>query len=196
MASWRRQSERIAAAATALLFQVALYLALSQRELSWVEGTHAPSFIARILTSARPTHGAPPPVPIREHLIPLAVTENPIVRPIALPRPLTPAPHIDWKAGIQREVRDELARAHARPKLHFGFPQMPATEGRAPEFGWDEIHIERLQRLAHGVFDFGQHGCFIELWPPFAGCFHEPANGDLFKNMHRDERLPGPNSLP
>lgn len=196
MTSWRRQSERITAAATALLFQVALYLALSQQELSWLGGTNAPSFVARILTPTRPIREAPPPVHVRQHLISIPMTEPTVVRPTIVFQPQTHAPRVDWKAGIQREVEAELARTHAPHKLRFGFPQMPTTERGAPEFGWDETHINRLQRLSHGLIDFGDHGCFILLWPPFVGCFSEPANGDLFKNMHRDERLPGPNSLP
>lgn len=197
MISWRRQSERITAAATALLFQVALYLAMSQREPSLISGTNAPSLVARIVAATRPKPEAPSPVRASDRLIPIPLTEQPSVRPVIplVPQSLPSRPAFDWQGGIQDEVRAELARAHARPKLRFDFPKMPAPEAPAPEFGWDDKHLNRIQRLAHGIIDFGDH-CFILLWPPIPQCPSEPANGELFKNMHRDERLPGPNTLP
>lgn len=195
MISWRRQSERITAAATALLLQAVLYLALSQRQVSLLSGVSAPRLVARLLTVTRPKREAPSPMHSGARLLPIPVTEHPIVRPITLSHPQTHTPAFDWHAGIQDEVRAELARAHARPKLRFDFPQMPATETPAPEFGWDDKHLNRIQRLAHGIIDLGDH-CFIRVWPPIPECHFEPANGDLFKNMHKDERLPGPNTLP
>ena len=197
MISWRRQSERITAAATALLFQVALYLAMSQREPSLISGTNAPSLVARIVAATRPRHEAPLPVRATDRFIPVPLTEQPSVRPVIplVPQSLPSRPAFDWQAGIQDEVRAELARAHARPKLRFDFPKMPAPEAPAPEFGWNDNHLNRIQRLAHGIIDLGDH-CSIRLWPPIPLCDSGPANGDLFRNMHRDERLPGPNTLP
>lgn len=90
MISWRRQSERITAAATAVLLQAALYLALNQRQPSPLKGASAPRLIARIVTATRPKREAPPPVRADERLIPVPLTEQPVVRPIT---PLAPQPH-------------------------------------------------------------------------------------------------------
>jgi hypothetical protein len=197
MVSWRRHPERIAAAATALLLQVAIYIALSERQASVPGITSGPKLVARILAATRPKREAPPHLHASEYLMPIPVTEHPIVRPITPSAPQTHAsrPLIDWQAAIQHEVGAELSRIHAPPKIRFGFPRMPAREAPAPTFGWDEKRIDRVQRLAHGIIDLGDN-CFIPLWPPIPQCDSGPANGDLFKHMHDPRPPEGPNTLP
>ena len=82
------------------------------------------------------------------------------------------------------EVTTELAHAGERPKVSFGFPQMPATQGRLPAFGWDEAHINRVQRIEHGIIDVGP--CTITLAFPIPICHFGKgsADGNLFEHMH------------
>jgi hypothetical protein len=72
---------------------------------------------------------------------------------------------------------------------------MPARSGAPPEIEWNEVEINRVQRLVHGIFDLNDH-CFIRIWPPIPACDFSSANGDLFKHMHDPRPPPGPNSLP
>lgn len=103
-------------------------------------------------------------------------------------------PAVDWQAAISREVRTRVSHA-PRPKLRFGFPRAPAKQSLPPAFeGWDEVRIHRVQRLANGIFDLGP--CVIRLSYPIPLCHFDtpPANGKLFKHMHRDRTTVG--SLP
>lgn len=128
---------------------------------------------------------------------------NPLTEPLVV-RPITPfepqkqasRSAVNWRAAIQREVREEQSRASAPPKASFGFPQMPATRAASPAFGWDDVHLDRVQRLVHGVIDLGER-CVIKLTLPIPICHFGKisANGDLFEHMH-DPRADGPDSLP
>jgi hypothetical protein len=122
------------------------------------------------------------------------VAEHPVARPItpSLPQSHPPPSAFDWHGAIQDEVGKELSRAHVPPKMRFGFPAMPAEQAPPHEWdGWDEVHIDRIPRLAHGIIDLG-HGCFIMLMLPIPQCHSEPPNGDLFKHMHdRPDEVPG-----
>jgi hypothetical protein len=71
---------------------------------------------------------------------------------------------------------------------------MPVEKARPHWDGWDEVHIDRAQRLAHGIIDLG-HGCAIVLWFPIPQCHAESASGDLFDHM-RDRPDEGPGALP
>lgn len=197
MIFWRRHSERAIAAAAALLLQAAVYLALSERHPS-IPGTRSsPTIIAMILAATRPKREVPPARRPSERRKPRLLAEHPIARPIT---PLKPQMHasrstVDWQGAIQGEVRTEVSRADAPPKVRFGFPALPAEKAPPEEWdGWDEVRIQRVQRLAHGIIDLG-HGCFILLWPPIPQCYSEPPNGDLFKHMH-DRRNESPGALP
>ena len=193
----RRRFERSAAAATAVLLQALVYLALSPRHFSLHRVASAPTLMAMILTVARPKHEAPPPRHVSGRRTAKPAQAHPMERPIT---PLEPQKHappsaIDWQAAIQGEVGKELSRADARPKVRFGFPQMPAQTNPPPEFEWDEAQTHRIERLAHGIFDLNDH-CFIRIWPPIPWCDFSPSNGDLFKHMHDPKPPPGPKSLP
>lgn len=197
MVSWRRHPERIAAAATALLLQMAIYMVLSERQVSVRGIPSGPKLVARILAGTAPRDEAPPPLRAREHLIPIPMTAHPAVRPMAPSAPQThpSRPLIDWQGAIQHEVGAELSRIHAPPQIRFGFPRMPARGATPPAFGWDEKRLNRVQRLAHGIIDLGGN-CVILLWPPIPLCHSDPANGDLFKHMHDPRPPEGPNTLP
>lgn len=196
--SWRRYSERITAAAIALLLQTGLYLALSSRRPSLLRVTNAPTLEAMILTAARPNRETPPPPHASKRRMRSAVTQHPVVRPITAVEPqkkhATPSA-IDWQAGIQREVGIELSRSDPgrKPKVRFGFPEMPAASGPASSFQWDEKRLDRVQKLAHGIINIGN--CQIIIWFPIPMCNSQPADGDLFKNMY-DRRNEEPGSLP
>jgi hypothetical protein len=193
MISWGRHSERITAAATALVLQAGLYLALSPRLLFVPRASSAPTLVAMIMTATRPTRAPPPPLsPINPRAQSLAI-EPPVVQPITPPMSQARASRsaIDWQAAIQREVGAELSRANARPGVRFGFPQMPAETDAPPAFGWDEAHIDRVQRLEHGVIDLGP--CVITLAFPIPICHFGSGggNGDLLKRIEPRSEPPG-----
>ena len=197
MISRGRHSERAIAAATAVLLQAAVYLALSQRHAAVPHAESAPTFIAMLLAVARPKREPPPArqLPARPELRSLTVppVTQPIVPSKAEAQPSRSA--FDWQRAIQGEVGQELARATAPPKRGFGFPEMPAQQAPAREWdGWDETRLNRVQRLAHGIIDLG-HGCFILLFPPIPQCSSEPPEGDLFDHM-RDRRDETPGAVP
>lgn len=193
----RRRFERSAAAATAVLLQAALYLSLSPRHFSFQRVASVPTLMAMILTVARPKHEAPPSRRVSRRRTAKPLNERPMVRPIT---PLEPQRRslpsaIDWQAAIQGEVGKELSRADARPKVRFGFPEMPAHGEPPPGIEWNENETNRVQRLVHGIFDLNDH-CFIRIWPPIPWCDSSAPNGDLFKHMHDPKPPPGPNTLP
>lgn len=195
--SWRNHPERIAAAAAALLLQAVVYLVLSPRESSPTGAANGPTLAAMILAAARPKREAPSPLHPNTHLTAIPVTVHPLVQPIT-PSALhmrASRPGFDWEAGLQGEVLSQLAPKHAPPRIRFGFPQMPTEEGPSAEFGWDDKKLNRVERLAHGIIDLGDH-CSFRLTLPIPWCHFEPANGDLFKHMHDPRPPPGPNSLP
>jgi len=195
--SWRRHPERFAAGATALLLQAMLYWALSQRQPSSPSAGSAPSFSARILTATGPSREAPPPPLPGEPRMQNPVIEPPVVRPITSVEPQAQAsrPALNWNAAIQREVATEMSRADAPPKVRFDFPQMPAAKDPPRAFGWDEAHINRAQRLVHGIIDLGP--CTIRLMLPIPICHFgkDSGNGDLLGPM-RQPRASEPGSLP
>lgn len=197
MITWRRRSERVAAGATALLLQATLYWTLSERQPSPPHGASAPSLTARILTTARPNRELPPlgfPDKLRMQN---PVIELPLVHPITSAEPPRQASRssVDWNAAIQREVWTELARAPAPPKMRFDFPQMPAMKDPPPAFGWDEHHINRAERLVHGIIDLGP--CTITLSFPIPICHFgkDSGDGDLLGPMH-SPRTDEPDPLP
>ncbi|MGH8319805.1 MAG: hypothetical protein ACREUL_17850 [Steroidobacteraceae bacterium] len=73
---------------------------------------------------------------------------------------------------------------------------MPAKQGAPPAFEWDDVHIDRVQRLVHGVIDLGDR-CVITLTLPIPFCHFGKisADGDLFEHMH-DPRAAAPDFLP
>ena len=197
MISWRRHSERVAAGATALLLQATLYWALSQRQSSPPNDAGAPSLTARILTATRPNRELPAPRLAGEPRMQNPVIEPPVVQPITSAKPSRQVsrPAIDWNRAIQHEVGTELSRADAPPKVRFGFPQMSAAKDPPPAFGWDERHINRAQRLAHGIIDLGP--CTIRLTLPIPICDFgkDSGDGDLLEDMH-GPRTGEPGPLP
>jgi hypothetical protein len=100
---------------------------------------------------------------------------------------------LDWEGAIQGEVGKQLTPPVAAPKVRFGLPKMP-VEKAAPSHwdGWDEAHIDRLQRLAHGIIPLS-HGCYMLLFLPIPQCPSDPPNGDLFKDLHghHPDEIPG-----
>jgi hypothetical protein len=178
MISWRRRSERFAAGAIALLLQATLYWALSERQPSPSSDAGAPSFTARILTATRPNRELPPPRLPAEPRMQNPLIEPPVMQPItsAGPQQNGSRAAVDWNVAIQREVGSELARHAAPPGMRFGFPQMPATKDPPPAFGWDERHINRAERLEHGIIDLGP--CTITLSFPIPICHFGKDSGD------------------
>lgn len=197
MTRWRCRSERAAAAATALLLQATLYLALSPRHPSLPRLASEPRLIAMILASTRPKRQAPLRVHASARLIPIPVAEHPLGGPNipGEPRRHSSPDAIDWVAALQSEVRTQESRARAPAKLRFGFPLMPATHGPSSPFGWSENHLNRVQRLAHGIIDLGDN-CVIILWLPIPQCHSDSGDGDLFGHMHATKPPDGPNALP
>lgn len=198
MTSWGRLSQRAVAAATALLLQAALYLALSPRNPSLPRLGNEPRLIAMILAATRAKRRAPPRVHAREHLMPIAVVaQHPLVGPLtaAEPQQHSSRSAIDWEAALQREVRTQETRAHAPAKLRFGFPEMPAVQGPHSPFSWNENRLNRVQRLVHGIIDLGDN-CFIVLWLPIPQCHSDSGDDDLFAHMHDPKPPEGPNTLP
>lgn len=196
MASWGRFSERALAAATAVLLQATLYLALSPRHPSLPGVANEPRLIAMILAATRVKRPPPPRVRASTKLLSIPVTEHPLVGPITPTEPQRQAARspIDWEANLQREVHARESRADAPAKLRFGFPQMPASQGPHSPFGWNESHLNRVQRLAHGIIDIGEN-CHILLWFPIPQCDSDSDDG-LFEHMHDPKQPEGPNTLP
>lgn len=178
MIGWHRHSERFAAGATALLLQAVLYWTLSERQPAPPNGESEPSLSARILTATGPNREPPPPRLPGEPRMQNPVIEPPLVQPITSAEPQTQPsrPPVDWNAAIQREVGTELAHADPAPKVRFDFPRMPAAKDPPPPFPWDERHINRVQRLVHGIIDLGP--CTINLTFPIPICHFGKDSGD------------------
>ncbi|HUA25524.1 MAG TPA: hypothetical protein VMA54_15455 [Steroidobacteraceae bacterium] len=195
MLSWGRHSERAVAAAVAVLLQVSLYLALSHRHPFVRAAANAPSIFAMILTAARPKREVPTPRRTNEHRKRRLVSAHPVAPPVipANPPKRASRPPFDWQGAIQGEVGKQLTPLATPPKMQFGFPKMPAEEAAPNQWGgWNEAHIDRVQRLAHGIIDLG-HGCYMLLYLPIPQCPSEPPNGDLFKDLHghHPDEIPG-----
>jgi hypothetical protein len=186
MIDWRHHPERITAAAAALLLQAALYSVLTRQHPCLPSGTSPPSLTAMIMTATRPKRVLPPPPPPTEPRMQNPLIEPPAVQPIipTAPQQRDTGSSVDWQAAIQHEVTTELPRPTARPKVSFGFPKAPAKQGPHPAFGWDEAHIDRIQRIEQGVIDVGP--CTITLAFPIPICHFGKgsANGDLFEHMY------------
>jgi hypothetical protein len=193
MRDWQGGSARAVAAALALALQVALYLLLIPPRLSETRATRSPALVALILSAVHP----PRPLltrPSASRLAPPRRVIQPIaVEPIGAPKVSVPAASpIDWRSGIQHEVRAELSRAYAPPKVRFGFPLMPARKIPTPVFdGWNDARIHRTERLANGILDVGR--CVVRLALPIPICQfgRTHAKGDLFKHMHQDRSAVG-----
>jgi hypothetical protein len=193
--TWRRHSERAIAAAAAVLLQAAVYLALGHRHPSVRGPTSPPTIFAMILAAASPKREAQPVRHLSKHRNRRLVVEHSVAQPV---NPSESPKHasqsaFDWEGAIQGEVGEKLTRPVRPPGMRFGFPSMPVEKALPHWDGWDEVRINRIQRLAHGVIDIGH--CFILLWPPIPQCPPETVNGDLFKNMRQPRDEP-PGSLP
>lgn len=196
MITWDRHSERAIAAATAVLLQVAVYLALTERHAAVPHPASAPTIIAMILAAVRPKREPPPArQPLEVEKLRLTVTHPPIRDiPSNLEMHALRSP-FDWQGAIRGEVRQESAHAAAPPRMRFELPKMPVQESQPREWeGWDDTRINRVQRLAHGIIDLG-HGCYMLLFPPIPQCHSEPADGHLFDHL-RDRRDELPGALP
>lgn len=190
MAGWRRHSERVLAAATALALQAALYRVLLPPQPAPVRIRSSPATIAMILKPTPPhvpfgaAHGGRPRAPRPRF-------QSVAVQPITAPRlPKAGLPRaIDWQAAIGPVARAVAARAGEQPTLHFGFPRMRPHTTALPEFGWDKARIDRIRRLENGIIDLGER-CVIKLPFPIPICRFGriPANGELFKHMHDPRR--------
>lgn len=186
MTDWLQRPERITAAAAALLLQAALYGVLTAQHPLVSSGAGTAPLMTMIMTATRPGRVAPPPSLPSEPRMRRPAIEPPVVQPIVPSRAeRAPASSVDWHAAMQHEVTTELSRAAPRPKVNFGFPQMRAKQqSPLPAFGWDEAHINRVQRIEHGIIDVGP--CTITLAFPIPICHFGKgsANGDLFEHMH------------
>ena len=184
MIDWLHRPERITAVAAALLLQAALYGVLSTEHVFLSSSTSAPPLITMIMTG-RPRRAVPPPPRPSGPQMRNPVIEPLIVQPVlpSAQQARSPASSVDWQAAMQHEVTTELAHAAARPKATFGLPQVPAKRAPLPAFAWDEAHIDRVQRIEHGIIDVGP--CTITLAFPIPVCHFGKgtANGDLFEHM-------------
>lgn len=197
MVSWGRHSERAIAATAAVLLQATLYVALSHRHPFSRSATSAPTIFAMILTAARPKREPPPLRQSSEHRRRRLVSEHSAAPSIAPSSSQKQSPRsvFDWAGAIPGEVTKQLTHPVAPRRMQFGFPKMPAEETLPHWDGWDQVRIDRVQRLAHGIIDLG-HGCFISLPIPIPQCYAEPANGDLFRNLHAHHPDERPGALP
>ena len=187
MIAWLHRPERITAVAAALLLQAALYSVLSTQHLFLSAGTSVPPLLTMITTPVRPRSVVPPPPLLSELRIRNPVVTPPIVQPIlSAPQQQqrAPATSVDWQTAMQHEVTSRLAHGAERPRVTFDFPQAPAKHDAPPAFGWDEAHINRVQRIEHGIIDVGP--CTITLAFPIPICHFGKgsASGDLFEHMH------------
>jgi hypothetical protein len=186
MIDWRHHPERVTAAVVALLLQATLLSMLSPRHPFLARGTGAPPLVGTIMTATRPRGVLPPPPPPSEPRIQNSAIAPLIERPTipSAPQQRASGTSVDWQSAVQHEVTTELSRAGERPKVSFGFPQAPAKQDPRPAFGWDEAHIDRVQRIEHGIIDVGP--CTITLAFPIPICHFGKgsANGDLFEHIH------------
>jgi hypothetical protein len=197
MISWSRHSARTIAAATALLLQVAVYFALTERRPAVPSATSTPTIIAMLMAAARPRRELPPPPQLTARPESRLIVMHPLASPLipSLPKSVRSRSAFDWQGAIRGEVNKALTHATAAPRMRFDIPRIPLERLRPREWdGWDEVHGHRIQRLAQGIIDLG-HGCFIKLPIPIPQCDSEPPNGDLFSHM-RDRRYEAPGSLP
>jgi hypothetical protein len=109
-----------------------------------------------------------------------------------------PSPTPDWRAQAELtaqttalkivEAEDAAARRAAALTAHF--KPLPGPRVRGPEFGWDYAHTHRVTHAEGGGLLIALNDrCTIFIFLlPMIGCsigHQPPANGDLFKFMHK-----------
>jgi hypothetical protein len=109
-----------------------------------------------------------------------------------------PSPTPDWRAQAEltaqtyalRIVAAEDAAARRAAALTAHFKPLPGPRVRGPEFGWDYAHTHRVTHAEGGGLLIALNDrCTIFIFLlPMIGCsigHQPPANGDLFKFMHK-----------
>jgi hypothetical protein len=109
-----------------------------------------------------------------------------------------PPANPDWRAQAELtaqtsalqivEAEDAAARRAAALTAHF--KPLPGPRVRGPEFGWDHAPTHRITHVEGGGFVIALNDrCAIFIFLlPMIGCSigqQPPANGDLFKYMHK-----------
>jgi hypothetical protein len=108
----------------------------------------------------------------------------------------------DWRAAAAAaaqtsaqhivEAEDDAARKAAA--LTSRFKPLPGPRVAGPQFAWDYAHTHRVTSLQGGGFVVALNDrCAVVVFIfPMIGCSlgpKPPANGDLFKNMHRPAKF-------
>ena len=109
-----------------------------------------------------------------------------------------PSPTPDWRAQAQltaqttalQIVEAEDAAARKAAALTARFKPLPGPRVHGPEFGWDYAHTHRVTHAEGGGLLIALNDrCTIFIFLlPMIGCsigHQPPANGDLFKFMHK-----------
>jgi hypothetical protein len=109
-----------------------------------------------------------------------------------------PSSHPDWRAQAEATARtsaksivaaeDDAARKVAA--LTARFKPLPGPRVRGPEFGWDYAATHRITHVPGGglVVALNDRCAILIFLIPMIGCSvgpKPPANGDLFKYMHK-----------
>ena len=120
-------------------------------------------------------------------------------RPRAERKPSTPsdaaateennAIHPDWGEELKLAAKNTLDKELAQKKHESDFSHVyPKTPTKPPQFAWNYAATHRVEALSQGgmLIHLGDN-CVLALLPlPIVACAigKQPANGDLFNNMH------------
>ena len=132
----------------------------------------------------------------------------------AQPGGAAPESSHDWYGDLPAIAQDQIAADAARrradewlsrgadpethPLMHAFQPLYP---GPKSTFGWDHVHTRRIEPIAGGgLLVWLTQRCavayYVLLVIPGCAIGHLEANGGLFQDMHLDERIDTPISLP
>ncbi len=111
---------------------------------------------------------------------------------VTVPEDSPRAPRIDWQAAAERVA---AGAANVAVPRRFGMPAAKPAPARAPEFGWDRSHTERVRPIdGGGIAVMLGENCVLAFAPlPVFGCVpgRREARGDLFDGMRDPDRPDG-----
>jgi hypothetical protein len=119
-----------------------------------------------------------------------AAPNEPASPPGTTATPSAPSAPIDWYHEQDRVASDAAALSAAPAPRGFGAPEVPRPHAPSKsDFGWSHARTHRVEPIEGGGIAINlSDQCVLVLIPlPLLGCASgkRPANGDLFRDMHR-----------
>jgi hypothetical protein len=115
---------------------------------------------------------------------------TPSTRSDAIATEETNAIHPDWGEELKLAAKNTLDKELAQKKHESDFSHVyPKTPAKPPQFAWNYAATHRVEALPQsGMLIHLGDNCVLALLPlPIVACAigKQPANGDLFNNMHQ-----------